>query len=235
LDLITGSKNDAASVTLWHAPPQARQLDQWRPQPLRPAGWIMSLVAQDMDRDGDADLLLSDRRGAARGVFWLENPGADAVRSAQPWPSHYVGGRDAEVMFVGSADLDRDGTTEWVVPTVDARLLIFRSLDRQPDSWESWTVDLPDGHRRGKAVASGDIDGDDQQDLVVTTEDGCVAWLTWKGAFRQADWTWHQINGDDGYKFDRVELLDLDQDGDLDILTCEERHNLGVVWFENPR
>jgi hypothetical protein len=23
-------------------------------------------------------------------------------------------------------------------------------------------------------------------------------------------------------------------DGDLDVLTCEERANLGVIWYENP-
>ena len=34
------------------------------------------------------------------------------------------------------------------------------------------------------------------------------------------------------YKFDRLELLDLDEDGDLDVLTCEKRDNLGVIWYE---
>ena len=26
----------------------------------------------------------------------------------------------------------------------------------------------------------------------------------------------------------------MDADGDLDLLTCEERENLGVFWYENP-
>ena len=29
-------------------------------------------------------------------------------------------------------------------------------------------------------------------------------------------------------------LADLDGDGDLDVLTCEEVGNLGVIWYENP-
>ena len=29
-------------------------------------------------------------------------------------------------------------------------------------------------------------------------------------------------------------LADLDGDGDLDAITCEEVDNLGVFWFENP-
>jgi hypothetical protein len=36
-----------------------------------------------------------------------------------------------------------------------------------------------------------------------------------------------------------MELLDLDGDGDLDVLTCEENYGpdsqgLGVIWYENP-
>ena len=27
---------------------------------------------------------------------------------------------------------------------------------------------------------------------------------------------------------------DLDEDGDLDVITCEESSNLGVIWYENP-
>ena len=37
-----------------------------------------------------------------------------------------------------------------------------------------------------------------------------------------------------GSKYDLVELIDLDDDGDLDVLTCEENVNLGVIWYENP-
>jgi len=37
-----------------------------------------------------------------------------------------------------------------------------------------------------------------------------------------------------GRKFDLLQLVDLDQDGDLDVITCEEADNLGLIWFENP-
>ena len=44
----------------------------------------------------------------------------------------------------------------------------------------------------------------------------------------------HDIAGPPGTKFDRMELVDLDLDGDLDVITCEEAENLGVIWYENP-
>ena len=37
-----------------------------------------------------------------------------------------------------------------------------------------------------------------------------------------------------GGKYDRIELLDLDGDGDLDLLTCDEGNTNSVLWFENP-
>ncbi len=40
--------------------------------------------------------------------------------------------------------------------------------------------------------------------------------------------------GPDGTKFDLMQVLDLDADGDLDVITCEERDQLGVIWYENP-
>ena len=34
--------------------------------------------------------------------------------------------------------------------------------------------------------------------------------------------------------FVKIFDIDLDGDGDLDLLTCEERDQLGVHWYENP-
>jgi len=64
-----------------------------------------------------------------------------------------------------------------------------------------------------------------------------VTWLSCKGRLPGAKWEPHEISGEVGIKFDRLELLDMDGDGDLDVLTCEERAHgtgLGVFWYENP-
>jgi len=42
------------------------------------------------------------------------------------------------------------------------------------------------------------------------------------------------IGGPLGLKYDRIELIDIDADGDLDLFSCEERDQLGVFWYENP-
>ena len=38
----------------------------------------------------------------------------------------------------------------------------------------------------------------------------------------------------EGSKADLLVPLDLDGDGHLDLVTCEEVENLGLMWFEDP-
>ena len=61
-----------------------------------------------------------------------------------------------------------------------------------------------------------------------------VVWLSHGGDPRRGTWTRHEISGLEGVKFDLVPLLDLDGDGDLDVITTEEITNLGIIWYENP-
>lgn len=59
-------------------------------------------------------------------------------------------------------------------------------------------------------------------------------WPSGRHSRTDQPWQAHEISGPEGVRFDPVELLDRDGDGDLDVLTCEETANLGVVWYENP-
>ncbi len=233
VDLVVGSKGDEAGI--WRLKPgsPARQLDQWTSQLLRPAGWTMSLITADLDQDQDLDLLLSDRKGPRRGVFWLENPGLAEHDQSESWQEHLIGAADHEVMFLTLGDFDADHRQDIVVMTLEGQAICFRRSESDEPSWQSETIALPLGHRRGKGVAIGDVDRDGHTDLVITTEDGCVAWRRSDPLPTSPAAEWFDIGGSVGYKFDRVELLDLDEDGDLDVLTCEERDNLGVVWYEN--
>ena len=200
---------------------------------LRSAGWIMSLEPLDMDGDGDTDLIYSDRRGSNRGVGWLENPGSATIRKPTAWKDHLLGGQGKEVMFLDAADLDGDDDMDIVCTTRSQQLLIFKKADTK---WDVDTLPNPYGLPHGKAVAIGDVNGDGRPDLVHTTNTGGnrkvpgVSWLEQA----ESKWAVHNIGGSVGVKFDLIELVDLDKDGDLDAITCEESDNLGVFWYENP-
>ncbi|MFP4055447.1 MAG: FG-GAP repeat domain-containing protein [Candidatus Brocadiia bacterium] len=236
-DLVAGSKNPDAVVGWLQAPARPRDLAAWRWHPLYKAGWIMSLVAADVDGDGDLDVVASDRKGKSRGCLWLENPGP-GPRQASPWKQHRIGPGDREVMFLCLTDLDRDGLLDVVCAVRGRGVAYYRRTRRAPAAWDTHEIDLPPNTGTGKAVAAGDVDLDGKLDLVVTCEHARgksgVFWMTPRTAPTDRRWEAHQVSGPEGTKYDLVELLDLDGDGDLDALTCEEAENLGVVWYENP-
>lgn len=236
-DLIAGAKGDNAKIGWFESPANPRRLADWQWHPIRDAGWIMSLIAEDMDGDGDKDILFSDRRGAKRGVYWLENPGTSEAQTL-PWAEHTIGGTDKEVMFLTLADLDADGRRDVLAAVSGRELIYFRRKAGVPVAWQSLAIQLPAGTGTGKAVKVGDLNLDGRLDIVFTCEHAenksGVMWLSYRNAPTDPVWNAHDISGPQGAKYDLVQLLDLDNDNDLDVITCEERTNLGVIWYENP-
>jgi hypothetical protein len=240
IDLVVGGKGSGAAVGWLRAPADPRDAAAWTYHPLRDAGWIMSLAASDFDGDGDADIVLSDRKGPRRGVFFLENPGAAAVARGAAWREHPIGGEGREPMFLTLADLDGDSKSDVIAATRQGSLLFCRREADRPARWQTYPIDNPFAVPHGKGVGVGDIDGDGRLDLVHSTEKGDrprdpgVAWIQHDGSPTDRNWLARDISGPDGSKFDLVELADVDGDGDLDVIACEERANLGVFWYENP-
>jgi hypothetical protein len=109
---------------------------------------------------------------------------------------------------------------------------------RQADGgWQEKILNL-DGTNLGdaKAVKIVDVNDDSLPDLVYTCENakGARVGILWLEQQLGAAWRQHSLGGPDGQKYDLMQSLDLDGDGDFDIVTCEERDQLGVVWYENP-
>lgn len=265
IDLVVGGKagvrpneeKAGRSMLAWlESPSNPRDLAAWRLHPLVEAGWIMSIESEDMDGDGDRDILYSDRYGSTRGVYWLENPGAQAVAAGASWKKHPIGAVEAQqVMFLRVGDIDGDKLKDIVVgiknglqadiredPHLHSGIMILRRLDATGDRWTSSVMSVPANAGNIKGVAIGDIDQDGKTDIVATSEGASgarigVYWLENHIFPAGTNWEARNIAGAPGIKFDLVHLLDLDADGDLDVLTNEEREGrkgLGVVWYENP-
>lgn len=240
--IVVGSKAPRGLVGLLrrtNIPTARAEAAEWSITPLCQAEWIMSLENLDVDRDGDLDIVFSDRKGAESGVYWLENPDR-----AGEWKKHLIGGLGMEVMFLQ------------IVPTADTRphslvvavkpqqvlWLTAKSESRLP--WTEQAITIAPGDKLGtaKSAAAGDLTGDGKLEIAFSCE---TATQNRSGVvyLRQADagsdaWQIHDVSGPEGIKYDRLELVDIDLDGDLDILTCEERQGqggLGVIWYANPQ
>ncbi len=220
-DLIAGSKGGNAEVGWFESAANPRDLHHWRWHPIYKAGWIMTLLAKDLDVDGDSDLIITDRKGPNRGCHWLENPGP-GPKQKQAWKVHHIGGLNQEVMFLAAGDVDQDGIEDLAAAVRGGGVLVFRRTSVKPAAWETLEVPMPSETGTGKGVAIADVDGDGRNDLVVTCENSAkktgVFWLSRNKAdsFAKTSWTAHEISGKkEGVKFDLVELIDLDGDGDL--------------------
>jgi hypothetical protein len=246
LDIVAGAKGTASKIGWFEAPKNSKNLHQWKWHPISTTSWIMSIIARDMDFDGDMDIVISDRKPTSiNGVRWLENPGPIDNQKGE-WKNHLIACNGLEVMFMDMGDLDGDGLEDAVVTEYSNQQIVYlKRLDKSGLNWQKTTIDIPAENGRAKAVKIGDINGDGISDLVHATntlqqegKEGII-WISFDKDPTNSKWKWHHLSGPEGYKFDRIELLDIDGDGDLDVLTCEENfgpnsEGLGIVWYENP-
>lgn len=233
IDLVAGAKNENAEIGWFESPVNPENPESWLWHSVDRAGWVMSLLPSDMDGDGDTDLLVSDRKGKLSGVFWLENSFPDDA-----WRRHWIGAQEKEVMFLNEADLDKDGMKDVIAAVRPNELIFFQRQNSNGLSWRAFPIQTPNTAGLPKAVVAGDINLNGKSDLVFTCEQAQgksgVMWLEYENSATDSEWKARDISGREGVKFDLVELLDLDADGDLDVVTTEEAANLGVVWYENP-
>lgn len=256
IDLVLGSKAPNAVVGWLQAPNEnPRDLSAWKWHELYKAGWIMSIVPLNGQSDGQAEprtrdpigtsFLVTDRKGPNRGLYLFEHPGFPSVQQNQKWNIQRLGGADHEVMFLDHRPMPAPGW-ETIVATRNNEVLGFARPEavapgqEQPPLFElAATIPLAENTGNFKAVRWCDVDLDGRLDLIYSCEGATgnksgVVWLKQTDSAKGIVWQRNEISGPEGIKFDLIQLIDLDADGDLDVLTCEERDNLGVIWYENP-
>jgi hypothetical protein len=238
IDLIVGSKNNNAQIGWMQSPKNPRDLSTWKWYPIKETGWIMSIFAFDINHDSKNEILFSDRKGDDPGCFWM-------TWSSSPnnlpisWHIHKIHSKNAEYMFMDANDLDSDGTIDICSAVKGDDFYWFQPKNTSLKSWERKTIPFAPNSGSGKAIRIVDLNNDKKNDLVYSCEHANgskegVFWIETTTDFKNPEWKHHPISGPDGIKYDLLELLDLDDDGDIDIITCEERDQLGVIWYENP-
>jgi hypothetical protein len=204
----------------------------------------------DLDGDGWVDAIVSCTEGANNRVGLDFRTDRSDPRDEDSWESHQIGGS-----FFTMCDLNQDGDDEIVQGTTNSDRTQagrwFKRLDATGESWEAYDI-MPQGgvpwdpnedDYSVKGVSCGDIDRDGDIDLAFTAsgEGHGVFWL----AYRQSDprcdpvWDRYVVTNNLTMKYDNNRLVDLDGDGDLDIVSTEENGGwfgggLGVVWYRNP-
>ena len=247
--ILVGTKEKhgyPGKMLLFQVSPGARlsALSQWTRHDLGSLYRINNLELIDMDGDGDNDILYSDGPGLA----WLRNPG---VPMSLPWQKISIGSPGPQFAI---CDLDSDGVLDIIAsynadPTVAA--VWYKRTDKTGESWRGFSI-LPEGgvpmtsgvdEYTPKGVACADMDLDGKQDIVFTASGTGtnVYFVSYRGASPEYSGTWNRvlISEESTAKYDNLVLVDIDKDGDSDVVTTEEkqgdeRRGLGALWYENP-
>lgn len=218
----------------WHKPnvkkvrilsiPDNPVQDTWTWQTISSSSQNEDLSAGDIDGDGDLDLLLGTR--------WLENPGNRPSDSDdKEWQVHELGRvtkgePDRNDLF----DFNGDGKLDALVGLENGEdILLFTSPADAKEPWKRSIVASDVGG--GFSMDAADVDKDGDMDMVLGEHRGkpfnrVILYENIKGGVL---WRPIIIDKGEGEKIDHhdgTQFFDLDNDGDLDIIS--------VGWY-NPK
>ena len=177
----------------------------------------------DVDGDGDSDAFIGSNPNNS--AAWLDNPGGGSG-----WSSHAIGTPgDFSLLTLVGADLDGDGDTDALVPR--NHLDWQENLDGQGLLWLRHTIATIANAPGARPV---DLDGDGDLDVLALeiASFGGPAPFHWHENLLGDASTWavHTISVTDA--FDAV-AIDLDADGDLDVVASRLSYSAGLFWHEN--
>lgn len=193
---------------------EADGMEEWSVSLIGPDAHHGQFATGDIDRDGDEDLAAAIAVGDDYDLVWFENPGD----GSQYWNDHQLRKSIGQVGQIGLAQLDGDDRLD-VILTNSAQsseeqfeLKVFMQQDT------GWT------QQNGLVIASaiafdlGDLDGDEDVDITSIHDNGDAGISLWvwennaRGEFEA------QMVADNLTHANRMQLSDLDRDGDLDLL-----------------
>jgi VCBS repeat protein len=226
-------QNDMIQVALsWHGEGKGIQLLTVPPDP-SDSEWSIfkisdlsqdeALSSGDIDRDGDVDLLL--------GTKWLRNDGSS-------WEVMTVNNTTEPPDRNRLADINRDGKLDAVVGyeaiSKPGKLAWYEQKgETSSPEWEEHLIGVITGPM---SLDVGDIDKDGDPDVVAgehNTEEPSRAktYFFENGDGRGTNWITHIIHiGDEHH--DGTQLVDIDNDGDLDVISIGWTHP-NVIIYEN--
>ncbi|RMF56801.1 MAG: T9SS C-terminal target domain-containing protein [Calditrichaeota bacterium] len=189
----------------------------------------------DLDQDGDPDIIAtsSNQNTTDPNVAWFENIGSGFVQ-------HNVDLNFQTAREARMGDLDNDGFNDIAAVNRNSTPIVWWK-NTLNTSWSSNT--LQNFCMENHAIVIVDLNQDGYLDIVsaeannaVLGPDSCVFWYE-NSSVNPGTFTLHIIN-QQFQQMISLDVLDLDGDGDLDILGTEvglvdEIADDEVVWFEN--
>jgi len=178
--------------------------------------------SMDVNQDGWIDLIRIGYPGQE--VVWYENPRNEKVL----WTMHkiYDHAGNESPAFV---DIDGDGRPDILCnDPVEKKMIWLKSPSVKGDTvWRKYIISNNPGlatNMYTHGLGWGDMNQDGRPDVIVTK-----GWWESPVDVTQSDWIFHPV--DLGEDCSQMYVMDLDEDGDVDIISASA-HNYGIWWHE---
>ena len=187
-------------------------------------GGAADVTTADMDGDGDLDIL-----GAADSdddIAWWENTAGDG----SAWSKHLVDGNFNGAQRVTAADVDGDGDLDVLgAARLAGEIAWWENTVGDGSAWNKHSVDST--FDWAVNVTGADVDGDGDMDVLGAGYDSNeVAW--WENTAGDGSaWSKHIVTADYNLAYGVV-AVDMDRDGDLDVLASTYSED-NIAWWEN--
>ncbi len=172
----------------------------------------------DIDGDGDKDIVTSETFGD---MYWFENDGVENFSQMEFVAENSV---FSGAWSICSEDFDGDGDIDVAVNTYSNELVWFSNIGDGSFSEVVYICDVE--YCSTGVIRCGDIDNDGDIDLINSRG----VWFENDG---NGDFASNSYYSETYFIQTTMELVDLDKDGDLDVLSAIQSPIDEVIWFEN--
>jgi hypothetical protein len=190
-DVNGDGRPDIVRPEAWFEGPADPSSQEWKEHPLdlvnrdKTIPDVANILVHDVNGDGLADLIASAAHDY--GIYWYEQARQDG---AITFKRHLIDDSWSQVHSMTMADLDNDGALELIAAKrfmahngtdpgeMEPPCVYWYDLAQKPEVvWTRHTVSEKEGIGSGLNIATADIDGDGDQDIVVTGKWGGPAWF----------------------------------------------------------
>ena len=232
MDIISGDVSGGGGKKIYVWKNDGSPFDgTWNKNNVGNAGdYVICVEVGDLDDDGDLDIVAGDHDG--HNIYVYQNDGSPFDGT---WSNNYVGDASGEVREIAIGDLDNNGNLDIVSGDNGNDVYVWEN-DGTPFSG-TWTgTDIGKAGGDANAIVIVDLDNNGWLDIISGDDDATDGSpyygniYIWQNDETPFNGKWaHSDIGDAGEPITSVAVEDLDNDGDLDIVSGDNGKNV-YIW-----